>query len=653
MQNLLLNLLIPFVLFFGFTATLWAFPDTTHVRVHDGVDMVWFERYDRTGYFPLEDKTFHKVWMVATLGCASGGCSDWDYTVNLHILDEDNQEFELGRLITPYGGYMANNSQGFNNNWSHRYIYEVTDFVNLFQDSTTIRAFYSGWSAGFSMTIDFYFIEGQPEREVLGIENIVHGSHHYTDANTYNNEHTPPVTLTVPEGTVEAKLRYLPSGHGFDNSVFCAEFCPRQYYLSVDGNQVGNGLIWKSDCGLNPIFPQGGTWVYDRANWCPGEAVPLHEYELGGSLTPGGEHTFELNLESYNWSGSQTPSYTTSYQVVFYGERNIQRDAELVEIISPSSHEDHLRHNPICAEPVVKVKNNGAEDIGELVVEYGFPGGYSCTYTWSGNLEFGESVEVVLPALRWSELDTDNPKFYAKIISVNGSEDEVDYNNELQSDIEIPRVFNDLFVLNFVTNSRSGDFTYGIYREGGDPVLERVPNAPNSLFSDTLNLEPGCYYFEVVDQQGLGLADWPTGQGNGSISFRRPIGPIFTSFLSLQRDFGSHTRLNFTVGYSLEEEPDRGGCGFPVTVAENLSTKEEIEIYPNPAIDHLRIVSAEANEIKSIRLMDVSGSERFSIFQINSNEYRMEIPNNVISGFYLLEVRSQYGTITEPLMIVR
>lgn len=625
-------------------------PDTIHVRVHDAVDMVWFESYDRDGVFPIADREFHRVWMEVTIGCASGGCSDWDYTVLIHLLSDE--EYELGRLITPYGGFMANNSNGFNNDWTHRYRYDVTDFVHLFEENTTIRAFYSGWSAGFSVTTDFYFIEGTPPREVLGIENIVHGSHNYTDAITYNEVHTPPVSIMTPEGTVQSKLRYLPSGHGFDNNVFCAEFCPRDYFLYVDGSRVGTGTIWKDDCGSNPLYPQGGTWVYDRANWCPGEAVPLHEFELGDLLQAGSMHEFNVNLQAYTWNGDQAPSYTTSFQVVYYGDWNIHKDAELLEIIAPSRHEDHFRMNPICSNPVVLVQNSGRDPIQEINFEYGFPGGEVCTYLWTGNLEFGEKATIELPAPRWNTMDANHPEFFVRILDVDGAPDEVLYNNELRSEIDIPVELPEFFAVNFRTHSRFSDFTYGIYNEDGSLVFERVPSSPNTLFSDTVNLAPGCYFFRVSDQAGFGLANWPTGQGTGAIDLRRPIGPIWTTLRTLRRDFGSEYTLNFTVGYELFDEPDRGGCGFPVSTVEEIPMDKDLIIVPNPTSGITTISSGDENQILEISVYSADGK----MVKTHSNPGFGPIKIDLGSkndGLYFIRVRTESGVGVERVLLQR
>ena len=97
-------------------------------------------------------KTWSKIIMKFTLGCGTPNCSGWDYTVNTSLgkktglLDStiasidtvahdtvwnkfDQVKFyEAGRLITPYGTYMAGNSNGFNKFWTQPYYYDLTDY---------------------------------------------------------------------------------------------------------------------------------------------------------------------------------------------------------------------------------------------------------------------------------------------------------------------------------------------------------------------------------------------------------------------------------------------------------------------------------------------------------------------------------------------
>ena len=54
--------------------------DTTTVRIHDHTDMTWYGNYDEWGELPDATKDYRKVYLNYTMGCATGGCSDWDYT---------------------------------------------------------------------------------------------------------------------------------------------------------------------------------------------------------------------------------------------------------------------------------------------------------------------------------------------------------------------------------------------------------------------------------------------------------------------------------------------------------------------------------------------------------------------------------------------
>ena len=60
--------------------------DTTNIRVHDETDMTWYGNYDEWGVFPDGSDTYRKIYLHYTMGCASSGCSDWDYTTKIEVL---------------------------------------------------------------------------------------------------------------------------------------------------------------------------------------------------------------------------------------------------------------------------------------------------------------------------------------------------------------------------------------------------------------------------------------------------------------------------------------------------------------------------------------------------------------------------------------
>ena len=67
-----------------FCLTLFA-GDTTTIRIHDHTDMIWYGNYDEWGELPDATKDYRKVYLNYTMGCATGGCSDWDYTSQIFV----------------------------------------------------------------------------------------------------------------------------------------------------------------------------------------------------------------------------------------------------------------------------------------------------------------------------------------------------------------------------------------------------------------------------------------------------------------------------------------------------------------------------------------------------------------------------------------
>lgn len=649
--------------------------DTTTVIVHDAVDMVWFGNYDQQGVFPDGNTTYRKVIMTYTLGCASGGCSDWDYTTQIWfrrptgtldstvtnldtistnplVVDttwnvyEVIENMELGRVITPYGTYMDNGSNGFDNSWSHRYAFDVTDYVHLLKDTCDIRARYSGWSSGFSVSLRFDFIEGTPPRDVLSIQNLYKGSKGYTDFNTFESTYFTPKTVNAPTNAVGSRIFSTITGHGFDNNVNCAEFCPRQYTVNTNSNPLGNAMIWKDDCGENPIYPQGGTWIYNRAGWCPGSKGDIHEFEWS-NFNAGATNTIDFDMQNYTWTGTQTPSYTVDAHVVFYGANNFTNDASLVDIIAPSKHEEHLRKNPFCGNPIVKVKNLGAAPITTLVIEYGLSGAGTCSYTWTGNLPFLEETDIELPTLQWQGIDINDPTFTATIISVNGVVDEFPQDNSLQSTYEVPDIYTLPFLLLSVqTNNYPNETSYALKDKDGNVILERLQGSmtANTAYKDTIYLSDGCYNLTVNDASGDGLGWWANAaQGSGHI---RILNPAFT-FITIKNfgvDFGSSTSYNFVWNTT---DSIQSACS--IITGQKVAvqpTELSHQLYPNPntGICTVEVGSPKAQDY-TCRVYNIMGKLIHQQHIKNTTHSTLQLNlEDQPSGVYLFEVEGSLGT---------
>ena len=730
----LLSLILP-------AALLSSTNDTLRVRVHNSVDMTWYGNYNQVGSFG-NPALSRKVLMTYTMGCASTGCSGWDYTtqvflrhktgaldtvvqtaaqftingqapdslsfstdttftiafdsvsqsyittanapieilvhgdsaqpflvtdtitgwptgmvnplldsnglvigfdtvypnaffvnayMDVYTYPEHIEEFELGRVITPYGTYMqGNGSNGYTSSWKHKYLFDVTDYQALLKDSVEFRVFYSGWSSGFSVTLDFDFIEGTPPHSVLSVQNLYQGDGSYTNSAEFEANFLPAKIVNVPAGAEYVVARVTPSGHGFDNNVNAAEFSNRYYRLMVNGNQAAQQQMWRDDCGFNPIFPQGGTWIYDRANWCPGTRTYAYDHDISAFVSADSENELDLNIQSYTWSGAQTPSYTVQAQLIAKGAANFALDAEVYDIISPSSHDEYKRMNPRCTNAIIVIRNNGASTLTQANIVYGIEGISSSTFEWSGSLTPGDTAHVHLPQLPWNQFSAgDMAVFYATVSLPNGQADQYEANNTMKSSFKSPeRIPSNWIVFWLKTNARA-DNQWFLYNEAGDLIFSRESVDANTNYKDTLWLSNGCYRFELTDEGKDGLSWWAnSSQGSGFMRFAKKS--TTGTLKSFGPDFGSKIEYYFTLLDTVSGIENEG------------SIKEDLIVYPVPAHEMLTIVlPIPSGKSGQVKLTELSGRMVLNkTIKGGQSEYDLNV-ESLPNGFYVLSV--EYG----------
>lgn len=589
--------------------------DTTTVRIHDQTDMTWYGNYDEWGLLPDGTNNYQKIYLHYTMGCATGGCSDWDYTTQIFIrhrtgiLDNDSNEiienYELARVITPYGGTLANN-------WQFTTIFDITDFAQILKDSVEIRCHYSGWSSGFSATLDFEFIEGTPARDVVKVENIYRGGYSYTSSVDFEANKLTPQNLFINQNSTQAMIKMTSTGHGFDNTINAAEFNPLNYYVMVNGLQTHSQYNWDADCGENPIYPQGGTWIYDRANWCPGKRAQGFNHEITPYITSGDSVEININFDSFNWGphigtcpvqggvcynngAGQTPSYTIECQLFQYQDPNFINSAEIIDIIKPSLKDEYSRQNPICGKPLIKIRNYGSAALTSLEIEYNVVGGNIHTFNWSGNLAFLETEEIELPELEnWAG---SKKMFEVVLKNPNGQNDDYNDNNYMQTEFEHVPEYPETFVLWLGTNSgvinastQESETSWGFYNTDGIASSISGSIFANIQYRDTLTFTPGCHTFVVIDSDEDGLDFWANNDGSGMVRFREVGGPWLKSF---NADFGSNIIHQFTTGWGQSVEKE---------------TNANWEIFPNPTKANVRIEGVSKTK-SEIQILDCIGKE--------------------------------------------
>jgi len=611
--------------------------DTTRVRAHNATHMNWYGNFDRRAAFPTGQQTYQKILLRYTMGCPSSGCSEWDYTTRVFVMRPTGQvdtagnpvkeEIELCRVITPYAGNFANS-------WKWTYSFDITDYEPLLHDSTDIRLQFQGYQDGFTATLDFEFVEGTPPHPVTDVVKVYEGGSPYGDpANSIENFLTEK-PVTIPSGTGYAKLVYRPTGHGFGGNEDCAEFCPKYFYVLTDNTQRGQGLIWNETCGANPLFPQPGTWLFDRANWCPGGPAGDFSFNLTPHLSAGA-HTVNVNMEAFTNAGNNNCSYNISSHLFLFGPAAFATDAELVEILTPSNNKNYGRFNPVCSNAKVVIRNYGSNPLTSAKLVYGVEGGVEYDVTWTGNLAFLETDTFTFAVGGWANANT-SKRFNVRITEANGAADAYTANNAQSSIFTAPPVFPTRFVFDYKTNGASGDNAWTIRDAAGNVVYGRSNHAANTVYQDTMDFAGGCYVFEFTDASKNGLSFFNfNNDGTGYLRFKKA--DANANIKSFNANFGTSVIQYFTVGGSL-------------SVGEEEVAVPELEIFPNPSSTQL-----------NIRVSGMTGEVWMQIVDMNGKQVRVEkimLQNGTItrdiealpSGVYMLRMVNDKGSVKKKFV---
>ena len=522
--------LIVIALFCLLNNTSAAVGDTTWVQSFNG-QLTHPGNFDTSVVFPNTATTYRKVYMIFTLGeynCPNGSqyCHQWDYTVQNYVMTPGGDTLELSRFITPYA---TSGTPGYGASWKQHYIFDVTDYYPILRDSATMRVAYSGYSYGFTGDVKFAFIEGTPERNVLGHDKLWNASYTYGNLASVIDSSVLPYTLTPPIGTQSAEMKLAITGHGSDQASGCCEFdnsgVGHSYYVVANNNVVGQYNM-NVNCGVCELYPQGGTWAAQRAgNWCPGGLVSLAQYKLTG-VTAGSPYTVDLNFDdSYDGTGSYG-IYTIGSSVFYYGGYNKTVDASMEDVIAPTNFEWYRRENPRASIPVIKVRNTGGTIITSVLIQYGVKDSAMSQYIWVGSLAPSHDTIISLPAsLALTNLSMGYAAgtygFIAQILKVNGQSDNDPSNDTITSTFSVAPTWPPQFSVNIRTSSVDANGNLGsgssaisdaswVIKDQNNVVVASHSNANCiTTYKDTINLlSQGFYSLTISTSQCVGLQWW-------------------------------------------------------------------------------------------------------------------------------------------------
>jgi hypothetical protein len=572
-------------LIFSFAVAI-VLPSLLHAQDTVVVQTLTYDSVGRAGVYDFPDTgSFEKVIMQYSMRCHNGlvsnstnteqGCGQWDYNCETYIIDSARtdsvklndsgsyqkwpQKFEIMSFVTPYGINLDMNGKS-----GRMWEFDVTDYLPIMKGWKRLSMERGSGQEDFD--IKFLFIRGTPARNVLDIQQIWPMTEENYQTIQSDARYEPREVYLNPLAK-GFKLRSYITGHGQQG-----EFTPETHYLSVNGKKYER-VVWKT-CSDNPVYPQGGTWTYNRAGWCPGAATELGEFELTGTIIPGDSVNMDYGVEG----GSGDSRYDPSNQLVSYGPPNFTLDAAIIDIERPSARIAYARINPACDLPIVVIRNNGSQPLTSLRMEYYVDGGPHQTYNWTGSLAFLDTEALALPIdslAFWTTATSGS--FHVDISLPNGGTDQYEPNNHYSSLFSKPPSYTGIVVVNLATNNNPDDNYYEVRDMSGNTIFSNGGFDPTTSYYDSLILPIGCYTLLFHDDGEDGLSYWAnTSQGNGSLRIRQTskTGKILKTF---NADFGKIIEYDFSIVQS------------SLGVQNAAVPYERLTLYPNPAVKEMKV----------------------------------------------------------------
>ena len=402
--------------------------DTTWVTTFDEEFFNWATPHVQTFEFPPAPELYDEVLLDLTIGCPGppGDCDPWDRIGHLRVIhtnpDQTEAQIEVARFITPYD-ITGPSSYPQTCTWR----LDVTDYKPLLADSVTLRAYIESWiggERGLLLTARFGFVHGVDPMRPYRVINLW-----TADFAEYGNPDSPiedvlaPVSVEIPADAEMAKVRIVTTGHGQGNTDNCAEFCYKWHSLVAAGETFTH-YLWRPDCAQNPCSPQGGTWQYPRAGWCPGDKVDPWDNDITRLITPGEPLLLDYNIQpyfnacgphnpacvdgvtctdcDYNYTGHTRPGFNVNAQLILY-RRDLTAAPGAGEAQAPAGLRLGQNHpNPFnptttfyyrIAAPgaaVLTISSAGGRELLRIVRDHGAAGTY--WYQWDGRDGRGRSL---------------------------------------------------------------------------------------------------------------------------------------------------------------------------------------------------------------------------------------------------------------------
>ncbi|MBN2779236.1 MAG: T9SS type A sorting domain-containing protein [Bacteroidales bacterium] len=235
------------------------------------------------------------------------------------------------------------------------------------------------------------------------------------------------------------------------------------------------------------------------------------------------------------------------------------------------------------------------------------------SYTWTGDLEFGEIAEIELDMISYTQLAENELKITAQ--NPNGVADEYPENNSDSLTFYKSDETSTKIILEMNSGVWGFEISFILYNSNGDIIAEKNDFDNSEYYKETFILPiDDCYYFELHDSYGTG--------------FNSDDG-----YCILRDDKNVPELINVTGDFDYLYD-----YNFKTTTLADISDirNSNIKIFPNPAEDFVRINFKETGNYK-ITIFDIDGKNLITESIENKSNIEINI-QDLSSGIYFISI---------------
>lgn len=301
-------------------------------------------------------------------------------------------------------------------------------------------------------------------------------------------------------------------------------------------------------------------------------------------------------------------------------------DASLQSITSPVA--SYCNVNSI--EPIIKVRNAGANTLVAFTLSYGFTGTTALTYDWTGSLATNQSVTLTLPSMPVNP--GSGQVFQASVLAPNGGTDEAIANNSSLISVDVNQ--GAAYSMRLVPDNYPEEIGFVLTNLTTNQTVMSVPagSVSGATVTYPFCLADGCYRFVITDTEGDGICcGFFTGNGSYTV-YDEEQGVLGTG-----GNYNSSDTVLFCVGN--------------VGIETLWNQTSALKVFPNPAMQQFVISVPEA--IVDLRpeyeIINAMG-QRIQSGIVTQTQQQVAV-EAAPAGMYFIRVRSALGVKTQRIVL--